>query len=167
MKRLSALWQRNLIASIVLACAVAAFVAIDFGPQWAAYRNSVVPEVVVPKGQRGTAAGQTWQLSEVRHTNRSPVNYGPPLPSGTVLTIVDVDRSGTPGAELCTGVITDGEQRWQAEGLGGFSPIARDGVTATCTKPGRLQFAFLLPQDVVPTAVDVTIDGQIKVRLEL
>ncbi|WP_137145285.1 hypothetical protein [Mycolicibacterium sp. CR10] len=167
MTRLSALWQRNLIASIVLACAVGAFVAIDFGPQWAAYRHSVVPEVVVPNGQSGSAAGQTWKLSAVRHQNRSPLNFGPPLPPGTVLTIVDVDRSGTPGAELCTGVITDGDQRWQAEGLGVFSPIARDGVTATCTKPGRLQFAFLLPHDVVPTAVDVTINGQITVRLEL
>ena len=116
---------------------------------------------------RGAAAGPTCQLSAVRHQNRSPLNFGPPLPPGTVLTIVDVDRSGTPGAELCTGVITDGDQRWQAEGLGVFSPIARDGVTATCTKPGRLQFAFLLPHDVVPTAVDVTINGQITVRLEL
>jgi hypothetical protein len=37
-----------------------------------------------------------------------------------------------------------------------------------CTKPGRLQYAFLLPWDVVPTALDVTThDGEITVRMLL
>ena len=36
-----------------------------------------------------------------------------------------------------------------------------------CNKPGRLQFGFVLPRDVVPTAMDVTADGQITVRMLL
>lgn len=167
MTRLSALWKRNVVAAIVLACAVGVFVATDFGPQWSAYRHSLVPEVVVPSGQSGRAEGQTWKLGAVRYLNRTPLNFGRSLPPGTVLTIVDVERSGQHGVDSCMGVITDGDRRWEAEGLGGFSPIARDGVTTVCNKPGRLQFAFLLPHDAVPTAVDVTVHRQIKVRMEL
>jgi hypothetical protein len=41
-------------------------------------------------------------------------------------------------------------------------------VTSLCNQPGLLQFTFLLPQDVVPTAMDVVaLDGRITVRLQL
>lgn len=167
MTRPLALWQRNAVGAIVAAAAIGVFIVIDFGPQWSTYRRTVVPEHVVPAGQSGTAEGQTWALGSIRHRNRSPLNFGPPLPSGTVLTIVEIDRSGQPPDDLCNGVITDGDRRWDAEGLGGFSPIPPDGVTSMCHEPGRLQFAFVLPRDVVPTAVDVTMNGQITVRLLL
>ena len=160
------LWQRNVIGAVVAAAAIGVFVAIDLGPAWTKYRHTVSPEVVVPDGKSGSADGQTWKVESIRHLNRSPVNFGPPLPAGTVLTVVTVERSGPTSEEICIGVITNGAQRWKAEGVGGFRPPAADGVSALCNKPGRVQFTFLLPDDVVPSALDVTtLDGQIMVRL--
>ena len=121
MMRLTALWQRNVVGAVVTAAALGVLVAVDLGPQWSTYRHTVVPEHVVPSGQSGAADGQTWKVDSVRHLNRSPLNFGPPLPTGTVLTVITLDRSGPPADELCVGVITDGAQRWKAEGVGGFS----------------------------------------------
>lgn len=165
--RISALWQRNVIGAVVVASAVGAFVAIDFAPQWSAYSHTVTPQLVVPDGESGSADGQTWKLVSTRHLNRSPLNFGPPLPPGTVLTVIVVDWTGSARPGLCSAVLTDGERRWDAEGVGGFSPIPPDGVEALCSKPGRIQFGFVLPDDVVPTALDVTHDGQITVRMLL
>lgn len=167
MTRLPALWQRNVIGAIVVAAALGILVAIDLGPQWATYRGTVIAEHVVPVGQSGTADGRTWKVESIRHLNRSPLNFGPPLPAGTVLIVVTLDRSGPLPDDLCVGVITDGAQRWTDEGIGGFHPIPADGVTSMCNKAGQLQYAFLLPNDVVPTAMDVTADGRIMVRMLL
>ncbi len=167
MTRISALWQRNVIGAVVVACALGAFVAIDFGPQWSAYRPTLAPQLIVPDGESGSADGQTWELLSIRHLDRNPLSFGPPLPPGTVLTVIVVDWSGTPPPGYCTAVLTDGERRWDAEGVGGFSPIPTEGVKALCDKPGRVQFGFVLPSDVVPTALDVTHDGQITVRMLL
>ncbi|CAN3129006.1 hypothetical protein ACNUDN_13840 [Mycobacterium sp. smrl_JER01] len=163
----AALWQRNVLGLAVVACTVGAFIAIDFGPQWSAYRNTVTPRLVVPAGERGSADGQTWELVSIRHQNRSGLSFGPPLPAGTVLTVIVVDWTGTPLPGYCGAVLTDGERRWDAEGVGGFAPIPPDGVNALCDKPGRLQFGFVLPSDAVPTALDVTHDRQITVRMLL
>lgn len=163
----SRLWQRNVLGATVVACALGVYVIIDFGPDWSAYRHSVEPRVVVAKGASGSAGGETWRLTSVRHLHRSPTRFGPPLPAGTVLTVLDFDRSGTPGQGYCTAVITDGTTRWTAEGVGGYSPIPPDGVTSLCNAPGPVQFAFVLPDDVVPTAMDVTHNGEITVRVLL
>jgi hypothetical protein len=65
-------------------------------------------------------------------------------------------------------VLTDGNRRWKNESVGGFIAPEGDGVTSLCNQPGLLQFTFLLPQDVVPTAMEVvTLDGRITVRLQL
>jgi len=165
MMRPLALWQRNVVGAVVVACAVGGFVALDFGPQWSAYRHSVTPELVVADGQSGSADGQTWELESVRHLNRSPLNFGPPLPPGTVLTVFVVNWTGTPIPGYCNAVLTDGQRRWEAEGIGGFAPIPAGDVKALCDKPGRIQFAFVTPSDVVPTALDLTHDAQITVRL--
>ena len=167
MTRMAKLWQRNLLGVVAIAAVVAVYVVIDFGPQWSAYRHESTPRTVIGKGDSGTAEAQTWRLTSVRHTNRSPVRFGPPLPPGTVLTLIDVDRSGTPPQGYCSAVLTDGERRWDAQGIGGFSPIPPDGVTPLCHQPGPVQFAFLLPGDVVPTALDIMRDGQITVRMLL
>ncbi|MEW5811996.1 MAG: hypothetical protein AB1925_21430 [Actinomycetota bacterium] len=165
--RLAKLWQRNVLGAIAVVCAIGVYVAIDFGPDWSAYRHSVEPRVVIAKGESGSAGGQTWKLTSVAHLNRSPTRFGPPLPPGTVLLVLDVDRSGQPGPGYCTAAITDGTTRWTAEGVGGYIPIPPAGVTSLCHQPGPIQFAFLLPGDVVPTALDVTHDGQITVRMLL
>jgi len=168
-ERFSALWVRNVIGAVLAAAAVGIIVVTVLGEQWTAYRRTVVPEVVVPKGEKGNAGGYTWQLGTVRHLNENPASYGPELPPGTVLTIITIDRSGSPPKdEICNGVITDGKDQWKAEGVAGFQPRQTDGVTTLCSEPGLLQFTFLLPQDVVPTSMDVTTyKGDITARLLL
>jgi len=43
-----------------------------------------------------------------------------------------------------------------------------DGVTSLCSQPGLLQFSFLLPQNVIPTAMDIAaFNASITVRLLL
>jgi hypothetical protein len=170
--RLSALWVRNLIGAVVAAAAIGVLVFTglgDLGQSWTTYRHTVVPGAVVPAGQSGDADGRTWKIDAIRHLNRSPRNFGPELPQGTVLTVITIDRSGPPPTDgICNGVLTDGQRRWKSEGVGGFSAPEVDGVTSLCNQPGRLQFTFLLPQDVVPTAMDVVrVDGRITVRMLL
>jgi hypothetical protein len=165
--RPAALWQRNVIATVVVACAVGAFVAVDFGPQWSAYRHTLTPQATVPRGGLGSADGQSWELVSIRHLNRNPLHFGPPLPPGTVLTVIVVDWTGTPPPGYCVAVLTDGERRWEAEGVGGFSPIPPEGVKSLCDAPGRIQFGFVVPADVVPTAMDITHSRQITVRMLL
>lgn len=166
---LSKLWVRNVIGAVVTAAAIGVLIATGLGESWAEYRRTVVPGAVVLAGKSGDADGRTWKIDSIRHLNRSPNNFGPPLPEGTVLTVVTVDRSGSPLTDtVCKGVLTDGERRWEDEGVGGYSAPDRDGVTGLCSKPGKLQFTFLHPQDVVPTAMDVIrVDGRIIVRLLL
>lgn len=168
-QRLSALWVRNVIGAVVAAAALGVVIATVLWGQWTTYRQTVVPEAVVPMGQTGAAGGYTWKVDSVRHLNRNPAGYGPELPAGTVLTVITVDRSGPASELLCKGIITDGERQWAAENIGGFAPSTPEGVTTVCGgKPGPVQFSFLLPHDVVPTAVDVTtFDGRITARMLL
>ncbi len=167
--RLSSQWVRNIIGAVVAVAAIAVIVTTMQYQQWTAYRHTVVPEAVVPVGQTGTAGGNTWKIDSTKHLNRSPASFGPELPPGTVLRVITLDRAKPPPADKsCSGVITDGHRRWNAEAIGGFGPLDTDGVTTLCNKPGLLQFTFLLPQDVVPTALDVTdFDGAIIVRMLL
>ena len=166
--RLSALWARNVIGAVVAVIAIGIIIATVLNDQWTTYRHTVVPETVVAKGQSGSAGGFTWKVDSIRHLNRSSAAYGPPLPSGTVLTVVTVDRTGPPRDEICTGVITDGEREWNAEGVAGFQPKRVEGVTSLCSQPGLLQFTFLLPREAVPTAMDIrAFNGYITVRLLL
>jgi hypothetical protein len=168
-KWLSALWVRNIIGAVVAAAAIGVIIATVLWGQWTTYRHTVVPEAVVPVDQTGTAGGHTWKVDSVKHLNRNPAAYGQDLPAGTVLTVITVDRSGPPSEGMCKGVITDGERQWDAESVGGFAPQAPEGVATICGgKSGPVQFSFLLPQDVIPTAVDVTtFDGQITARMLL
>jgi hypothetical protein len=161
------LWQRNTLAAVVIAAVVAVYVVIDFGPEWSAYRQASTPQTVIAKGDTGTADGQTWRLTSVRHLDRTPVRFAPPLPQGTVLTLVDIDRTGTPPRFLCSAVLTDGERRWDAQSIGGAVPIPPDGISTLCYEPGPVQFAFVVPGDVVPTAVDIMRDGRITARILL
>jgi hypothetical protein len=167
--RLSALWVRNVIGTIVSAAAIGVLIFTGLGESWTEYRHTVVPGAVVPAGQSGEADRQTWRIDAIRHLNQSPAAYGPKLPPDTVLTVITVERTGSPPTEgICNGVITDGDRRWKSEGIGGFQAPTTDGVTTLCSQSGLPQFTFLLPHDAVPTAVDVVqYDGRITVRLLL
>jgi hypothetical protein len=165
--RLSKLWVRNLIGAVVVAIAIGVIITTILGDQWDTYRDTVVPATVVAKGQSGSTGDQSWKIDSVKHLNRNPVSYGPELPHGTVLTVITIERSGQVKDEVCYGVITDGERRWKADNIG-FSPPPIDGVTSLCSQPGLLQFSFLLPQRVIPTAMDITaFNSSITVRLLL
>lgn len=166
--RLSTLWVRNTIGAAVSLAAVGVLVATGIGESWSTYRHTVVPGTVVSAGGSGTADGHTWKVDSIRHLDSNPMSFGPPLPEGTVLTVITVDRSGPPAQEICVGVITDGQRRWNGEGVGGLRPLPPDGIGTICEEPDRVQFAFVLPRDVVPTALDVTtLDGRIMVRMLL
>jgi hypothetical protein len=167
--RFSKLWVRNVMGTVVALAAIVVVIFTEFSESWATYRHTVVPGTVVPAGQSGEAAGYTWKVAGTKYLNRSPSRYGPPLPTGTVLRVVAVERTGPPPEKVvCNGFITDGERRWKSEGVGGFTAPERDGVTSLCSMPGNLQFTFLLPQDAVPTAMDIVqFDGAITVRLLL
>ena len=166
---LSKLWVRNAIGTVVALAAIAVVVFTGYSDSWASYRHTVVPAVVVPQGQSGDAGGYTWRIESTRYLNSSPNRFGPPLPAGTVVRIVTVERIGPPPEKVvCYGVISDGERRWKSEGVAGFNPPSRDGVTNVCSQPGLLQFSFVLPRDAVPTEMDIVqFDGSITVRLLL
>ncbi|MGB3486323.1 MAG: hypothetical protein WBB07_29390 [Mycobacterium sp.] len=160
------LWHRNLIGGAVSAVALAVIVVTMLLPDWSGYRDTMHTETVVPVGETGAAAGDSWRVGSVRHLNRSASARSPGLPEGTVITVVAIDRAGTADLVGCAGVITDGQHRWFAESIGGYGPLPPEGATGNCARPGPLQFSFLLPGDVVPTAVDVTdLQGRLVVRL--
>ncbi len=168
--RFHALWQRNLLAAVVLLAALATFWATELRTDWSEYRNSVVPEYVVPAGGALSVGGVTWRVDSVRHLSGADRKGFMALPEGTVLNVIRIDRDGAEeGDQTCNGVITDGHRDWTAESVIGFTPtLATDGISTNCGGPGPVQFAFVLPRDAVPTAVDVVgFDRRIIVRLEL
>jgi hypothetical protein len=163
------LWRRNLIGGIVAALATAVIVGTQFYPSWSSYRATVVPRYVVPAGGKLDAYGQTWQLDSSQR-----LQVGPPalanrkLPSGTYLFVVRIGRSGAPTlSSFCVGVATDGSRRWRDEQIGVFNIFPDDGATTQCGKPGVLLYTFLLPRGAEPTAVDVTDNKGILLRIAL
>lgn len=161
------LWQRNVLATVVVLAALAVLVAVQIQPGWSDYRDSVTPVHVVPANRSGTFDGHTWQLGGVRHLAKLPTRGAASLPDGTVLLVVTVEHAGAALEAGCTGVVTDGHRRWKAEFLGYSLPLP-DGVSENCSGSGAQQFSFVLPHDAVPTAVDVvSFDTRIIVRLEL
>jgi hypothetical protein len=161
------LWQRNLIAAVVLVAALATYWATEIRADFSDYRHNTVPEHVVPAGGSLTVDGVTWKVWSVRHLNGASRPKFAPLPEGAVLEVVIIERAGAqPSKNICNGIIADGERRWIAE-TPGYLPAA-DGIVTTCAQPGPIQFEFVLPRDAVPTAVDVVaFDRQIIVRMEL
>jgi hypothetical protein len=165
---MTALWKRNAIGATVAVVALAVFAVCYLRPEWSAYRQTVLPPHVVPAGQSLEVDGLTWRVSSVRHLASSPGIAAPALPEGTVLSVVSIDRSGDAAGQSCGGVLTDGNRLWRAQVVGVYTVLPPDGVTGDCSKPGPVQFTFVLPQDAVPTAVDITTgNGQIKLRLQL
>ncbi len=104
------LWQRNVIGLAVAAVAAAVLGITELYPDWSAYRARVTPAVQVPKAGSVTAHGQTWRLGSIHHLNAVPHASTTTLPAHTTLTVVTVERTGTPSALECTAVITDGRR---------------------------------------------------------
>lgn len=162
------LWQRNIIGLVVAALALTVLVVVELAPQWSGYRQTVVAPHVAAAGAIASFDGQTWTVREIQHLDTLTGPGAKTLPADTVLHVVSIDRSGAPEGDMCTAMITDGQRRWQAEGIGGYGVRLPEGTSDRCTGTGAVQFSFLLPDDVVPTAVDVVnLDGRIRVRLEL
>ena len=119
------------------------------------YRATVEPAHVIEPRQSLAVDGLTWAVVDVEHLRREPRPGAPALPEGTVLMVVTVDRAGVvPPDTYVIGVLTDGERRWRGESL--------------APAPGQLTWNFVIPDDAVPTALDITmLDGSIPIRLEL
>lgn len=164
------LWVRNLIGIAVVAAALTTICIVELSPQWSLYRRSVVPQQVVSRGASASAFGQTWRLGSVRRIAKLPERPGgpQPVPEGATLAVVTIERSGAPFKGMCIGVLTDGRRRWQDQSSSGVVYPLSPGATEFCSKPGPLQFDFLLPSDVALSAIDVTdADDAILLRLML
>ncbi len=162
------LWQRNLLACLVVIAALAVLAWTQDYSRWSAYLSSETPAQVVAAGDSGTVDGHTWRIEAVQHLNALPGRSVQKLPEGTVLQTITVEHSGPELSTGCKGVITDGHDRWDAEGVGGVIPRTPDDVSTVCSGAPSTLFSFVLPRDVVPTALDILdSNGGIMVRLEL
>ena len=157
------LWQRNATATLIVLAALTTLWFTVLRADWSAYRAITVPAHIVPRGQAATVDGVTWRIGAVRYLDRAGSTD---LPSGTVLNVVTVERTGGGAGPPCSAILTDGTRRWRAEQLGSYSLRTPSAMSNNCTTPGPVQFTFLVPAGAVPTAVDVTEAGRITVRLQ-
>jgi hypothetical protein len=161
-------WRRNAVGGLVAAVALAVITATQLWPSWSRYEATVVPAHVGPAGGSVDVGGHAWRLGATTHPAPTDGAHGRRQPAGTVRRVMTVERSGGPDALPCAGVVTDGHRRWNAERVSGFAVTLADGASDNCLRPGPLQWTFLLPGDVLPTALDVTdLNGRIIVRLLL
>lgn len=168
MSRSLPLWQRNAIGGVVVAAGVVVLAGTTWWSPWTAYRATLHPGHIVAAGQSAPVDGRTWSVGDIRHLGPGDRPGAAPLPKGTVLTVITVDREGPPSEGLCVAVLTDGERRWRGQTPIDYAVSPAPGTSFNCARPGPLQWAFLVPGDVVPTALDITTaDGQILVRLDL
>lgn len=153
---MSRLWVRNLIGLAVVVAALVVLCVVELYPEWSSYRRTIEPERVIGRGGSAELSGQSWHLGAVHRTGTLPKSpYRPSIPKGAVLTVVTIERTGSPGPQLCVGFLTDGRRRWRDQTNSGTSyPVSR-GATPFCSQPGPVQFNFLLPSDATPTAVDI------------
>lgn len=161
------LWVRNLIGIAVAAAALAIICIVELSPQWSAYRRTIEPQQVLSPGASASALGQTWRLGSIGRVTTLPERpFGSSIPKDATLAVVTIERSGTPATGQCIGVLTDGRRRWQDESSTSVDFPISPGATEFCSKPGSLQFNFLLPSNVRPTAVDIT-DGSGAILLRI
>ena len=163
------LFRRNLIGLLVTTAALATLYLTQYRTDWTAYRNTVVPEHTAATGGTVSADGLTWSVESTRYYRQVPgYSFGTTLPEGTGAIVVTLNRNGDVKGTICNATITDGARHWKAEGIGFSSAQLQPGTTDNCSAPGPVQFTFVLPRDVRPTAVDVLdYSGQIMVRLYL
>jgi hypothetical protein len=161
------LWVRNLIGIAVAVAALTTICFVELSPQWSVYRRTMEPPQVLSPGASASALGQTWRLGSVRRITTLPERpFGRPIPKGATLAVVTIERSGPPVAGQCVGVLTDGRRRWKDQSSSSVDYPISPGATEFCSKPGPLQFDFLLPSNVRPTAIDIT-DGSDAILLRI
>ena len=161
------LFRRNLIGVLVVLGVIGVLYLTELGPALSDYRARSAPERTVPPGGSAAVDGITWRIASVERMTPVPGRFEA-LPRGTAAHVVTISREGGGADIACDGVLTDGTHRWRAESLGLRVPLPPPGTSLDCGSPGPVQFAFILPDDVVPTAVDVVrFQGPITVRLML
>jgi hypothetical protein len=154
---MSRLWIINLIALSAVVAALSVIGVMELYPQWSAYRHTVVPQRIASREASASAFGQMWRLASFHRTSTLPNRlHGASIPPGATLAVVIIDRSGPPATGVCTGVLTDGRRRWRDQSASSVVYPQVPGATEFCSKPGPLQFDFLLPGDVTPNAIDIT-----------
>jgi hypothetical protein len=166
---MSRLWIRNLVGMSAVVAALATIGVIDLYPQWSSYRHTVVPQQIISRQESASVFGQTWRLRSIRRISTLPHHpWGASVPQGATLAVVVIERSGPPTTEVCTGFLTDGRRRWRDQTTSSVVYPLVPGATEFCGKPGSVQFNFLLPSNVTPTAIDV-IDARnaIVLRIQL
>lgn len=145
------LWRRNTAAGIVGGVALTVVAATQLWPEWARYRDTVLPAQIVARGGQASMDGQRWRVDAVRRLETAP---GPAvIPDGAVRIVVTISRDGPGFAGTCAGTLSDGTRRWAADPVAG--PTG-SGTTTVCSLPGNLEFVFQTPAEVTPTALDVT-----------
>ncbi len=149
------LWQRNAIGAAVAAVAVAAHITFISGPAWERYQHRVHPAHIAAAGQSVTVNGQTWTVRNVHRSTHQ--RSGLPLPDGTVLVNVVVQRSGPgPAGFDCVGYLVAGERSWR--GTGPWCGAAETSMA----------WSFLIPAGTEFTAVEArALDRSIVIRFEL
>ncbi|MBI5735226.1 hypothetical protein AB4Z39_09510 [Mycobacterium adipatum] len=148
------LWKRNVIGAAVAAAAVTLSVTFISGPAWERYRATVRPAHSASTGESVVVDGQSWSVRNVSRSTKQ--RSGAPLPEGTVLMNVLVERSGTAEAGFaCVGYLFDGERSWRANG-------------PPCGAATSMPWTFTIPATAEPTAVDIRdLSGSILLRLQL
>ncbi|AQA05162.1 hypothetical protein BVC93_25245 [Mycobacterium sp. MS1601] len=111
-------WQRNVLGAAVSVGALAAITTTMLSPGWSDYHDMTHPEHVVPAGESGEAAGQTWRVKTNRFYTASQNRLNPELPEGTLVHVVTVEIDGSDPTGCARAVITDGQQRWATESVG-------------------------------------------------
>lgn len=161
----SRLWFRNTVAGAVAAVTIVAIGFLSFREPWNTYRASVTPQHTVPAGQSQIIDGQMWELGPIRHLGRWPRAFSSTIPKGTEISVVTIKRSGPAPQTYCRARITDGAHAWLAESYSGI-PFP-DGTSDMCSKPGSLMFAFVVPEQIRATSVDIMDGDRISVRLNI
>jgi hypothetical protein len=149
------LWKRNLIGAGIAAGALAVIATLILNPFWQNYQRTVRPAQLAMAGEPIEVDGQTWRVRNVSRSTERP-GYGAPLPEGTVLINVLLERSGPPGSGFgCVGYLIEGARSWRASG-------------PPCGIATSMPWTFMVPASAEPTAVDVRdFSGSILIRLQL
>ncbi|WP_323753500.1 hypothetical protein [Mycobacteroides abscessus] len=153
------------MAAVVAAVTIAAIGFLSFRGPWATYRRRVTPAHTLPAGQLQVVDGQARELRAIPHLGNRPRSFASAIPKRPEFSSPTIKRPGPAPAVYCRARITDGTHAWLDESYSGI-PFP-DGTSDMCSKPGSLQFAFVLPEQTQATAVEIMDGDRISVRLNI